>query len=165
MDYSIFSKIKLAIFDVDGVLTDSKVLVTEEGSFLRSMSVKDGQGIKTAISLGLPVAIITKGNSKGVRKRLEYLDILDIYDEVIDKELVFRQLLEKYNCGADEVMYMGDDLPDIPVLKLVGLSACPADAVPEVKAVSQFISSRGGGDMCARDILERILRAQGKWNF
>lgn len=163
MNYSIFDKITTFIFDVDGVLTNSQVLITEEGELLRSMSTRDGQAIKFALDAGYHVAIITKGGSKGVKSRLSGLGITDIYDKLETKQAAFEELVAKYNLSQNEILYMGDDLPDIPLLKQVGLSACPYDASRDVLAMAKFISAEKGGHGAVRDVIERVMRCQAKW--
>ncbi len=163
MDYSIFDKITTFIFDVDGVLTNSQVLITEEGELLRSMSTRDGQAIKFALDAGFHIAIITKGGSKGVKSRLTGLGITDIYDKLETKQAAFEELLAKHGLNPQEILYMGDDLPDIPLLQQVGLSASPYDACRDVLEIVKFISSKKGGNGAVRDVIERVMRCQGKW--
>ncbi len=163
MDYSIFDKISTFIFDVDGVLTDSQVLITENGDLLRSMSTRDGQSIKFALDAGYHVAIITKGGSQGVKSRLAGLGIPDIYDKLETKQAAYAELVAKYNLKQEEILYMGDDLPDIPLLKQVGLSSCPYDASRDVLAIATYISSERGGHGAVRDVIEKVMRCQGKW--
>ena len=163
MDYSLLNKITTFIFDVDGVLTDSQILITESGDLLRSMSTRDGQAIKFALDAGYHVAIITKGGSEGVKSRLTGLGITDIYDKLETKQAAYADLISKYNLKSEEIVYMGDDLPDIPLLKQVGLSACPYDASRDVLAIATYVSSAKGGHGAVRDIIERIMRCQGKW--
>lgn len=165
MDYSLFNQISTFIFDVDGVLTNSQVLITEEGELLRSMSTRDGQAIKFALDAGYHVAIITKGGSKGVKSRLAGLGIEDIYDKLETKQAAYEELVNKYSLSQNEILYMGDDLPDIPLLKQVGLSACPYDASRDVLAVAKFISAERGGHGAVRDVIERVMRCQGKWPY
>jgi len=163
MDYSIFDKITTFIFDVDGVLTNSQVLITEKGELLRSMSTRDGQAIKFALDAGYHVAIITKGGSVGVKSRLSGLGIPDIYDKLETKHAAYAELVAKYDLKQEEILYMGDDLPDIPLLKQVGLSTCPYDASRDVLAVATYVSPEKGGYGAVRDVIERVMRCQGKW--
>ena len=163
MDYNRINKITTFIFDVDGVLTDSQILITESGDLLRSMSTRDGQAIKFAIDAGYHVAIITKGGSKGVKSRLTGLGISDIYDNLETKQAAYADLISKYNLKSEEILYMGDDLPDIPLIKQVGLSACPNDASSDVLAIAEYISPAKGGHGAVRDVIERIMRCQDKW--
>ncbi len=125
--------VKAFIFDVDGVLTNNEVLVTEAGELLRTMHVRDGQAIKWAIQAGYPVCVITGGRSEGAKKRLTELGVEEYYSGVKDKLIAFQSFMQRTGVLPQEICYMGDDLPDLPVLRKVSLSACPADAVPEVK--------------------------------
>ena len=151
------------VFDVDGVLTDGSLLVTTEGEMLRKMNVKDGYALKTALDKGYNICIITGGTNEGVRNRLRGLGITDIYLGAHHKDEPLDEYLDVYNINPKHVVYMGDDLPDIPPLKLVGLATCPQNAVPEVKAVCHYISHINGGDGCVRDIIEQVLKVRGDW--
>jgi 3-deoxy-D-manno-octulosonate 8-phosphate phosphatase (KDO 8-P phosphatase) len=162
----VFDKMKSVrafIFDIDGVLTNNEVLVTEAGELLRTMHVRDGQAIKWATQAGYPIGIITGGRSEGAKKRLVELGVEEYYSGVKDKTIAFQSFMQRTGIAPTEICYMGDDLPDIPVLKKVSLSACPADAVPEVKAVSDYISSLEGGKGCVREIIEFVMKLQQKW--
>lgn len=156
-------KIKAFAFDVDGVLTDGSVLVSEGGDFLRIFNSKDGYAIRYAVLQGFHVAIITGGGSETIRKRFNALDVFDIYLKSFKKLPDFNNFCEKYGLSHDEVLVMGDDIPDIDLLKVCGMPTCPVDAVPEVKAVSRYISHFEGGRGCARDVIEQVLKVQGKW--
>ena len=153
------------ILDIDGVLTDGRVHITSSGDLMRSMHTKDGFAIKTAVKKGYRVAVISGAKDENVIKRLAYLNIQDIFIKADNKLPVYEQLLQKYNLDEKEVMYMGDDIPDIPLLRRVGLSACPRDAVQEVLDTVDYISHKNGGDTCVRDVIEQVLRVQGKWIF
>ncbi len=152
------------IFDVDGVLTDGTITVTTDGEMLRTMSIKDGFALKTAVDTGFNVCIISGGSNEGVRKRLSGLGITDIYLGAHNKIEQLNEYLSKHNITKSQVLYMGDDIPDYPVMKLVGLPCCPQDAVAEIKAVSKYISHKNGGKGAVRDVIEQILKVQGKWN-
>jgi 3-deoxy-D-manno-octulosonate 8-phosphate phosphatase (KDO 8-P phosphatase) len=158
-----FETIKALIFDVDGVLTDGKVLVTERGEQWRSMSIKDGYALKQAVDKGLRVAIITGGTSEGVAKRLKGLGIDDIFLGVENKLGAYEKVLAKFDVSASEVLYMGDDIPDLAVMKQVGLAACPSNAAPEILEQSHFISSHIGGEGCVREVIEKIMKLQQLW--
>ena len=151
------------IFDVDGVLTNGIVSVHSNGDLVRQMSIKDGYALKTAVDAGYRVCIISGGSSEGVRLRLQGLGITDIYLGAHDKIQQYNELLEKYNLNPENVLYMGDDVPDYPVMELVGFACAPQDAAPEIKEISKYISPKKGGDGCARDVIEQIMRVQGKW--
>lgn len=155
--------VRAFVFDVDGILTNNEVLVTEAGELLRTMNVRDGQAIKWAIRAGYPVGIITGGRSEGVKKRLTDLGVEEYYSGIGEKLPAFQSFLQRTVKKALEVCYMGDDLPDLPVLRKVVLSACPADAVPEVLGICDYISPLSGGAGCARDLIEKVMKLQGKW--
>lgn len=151
------------VFDVDGVFTDGSLLITSEGEMLRKMSVKDGYALKTALQKGYNVCIITGGTNEGVRLRLKGLGVTEIYLGAHHKEEPLVEYLKKHKISAKNVLYMGDDMPDIPPMMLVGLPTCPQDAVPEVKAVVKYISHKNGGDACVRDVIEQVLKVRGDW--
>ncbi|WP_152286675.1 KdsC family phosphatase [Flavicella marina] len=151
------------IFDVDGVLTNGIVTVFPNGELVRQMNIKDGYALKSAVDAGYKVCIISGGSSQSVRTRLEGLGVTDIYLGVHDKIEVYNQLLDKYNLLPENVLYMGDDVPDFPVMEKVGFACAPSDAATEIKNISKYISPRKGGEGCARDVIEQIMRVQGKW--
>ncbi len=151
------------VFDVDGVFTDGSLLITTEGEMLRKMNVKDGYALKTALQKGYNVCIISGGTNEGVRKRLSDLGVSDIYLGAHLKIEPLKEYLGKHNIKPENVLYMGDDLPDIPAMQKVGLPTCPQDAVPEVKAVSKYVSHKNGGDQCVRDVIEQVLKVRGDW--
>ena len=151
------------VFDVDGVLTNGSVQVTTEGDLIRTMSVKDGYALKQAVKAGYTVCIISGGKNEGVRTRLRELGITDIYLGIDDKVEQLDEFFDIYDIKAENVLYMGDDIPDMYPMKLIALPTCPQDAVPEVKEVSKYISHKNGGDGCARDVIEQVMKVQGKW--
>ena len=155
--------INTLIFDVDGVLTNGLVTIMPNGELVRNMNIKDGYALKTAVDKGYNVCIISGGRNEGVRTRLANLGIKDIYLGAHDKIQQYNQLVEKYNLKPENVLYMGDDIPDFPVMKLVGMPCCPNDAAPEIQQVSKYISDKKGGEGCVRDVIEQILKVQGKW--
>ncbi len=152
------------ILDVDGVLTDGRLLISESGELLRTMNAKDGYAIKAAINSGLNVCIITGGRNQGVKTRLAGLGVKDIFLNAADKMKEMHEYVEKYQLSPEQILYMGDDMPDVPALEFAGLGCCPQDAIPECKAVSQYISHKNGGDGCVRDVIEQVLKVKGKWN-
>lgn len=152
------------IFDVDGVLTDGTVTVTTDGELLRTMNVKDGFALKTAIDAGFNICIISGGSNEGVRKRLAGLGIKDIHLGAKNKIDQLNTYLTENNINNSQVLYMGDDIPDFPVMKMSGLPCCPQDAVPEIKAISKYISHKNGGRGAVRDVIEQVLKVHGKWN-
>lgn len=151
------------IFDYDGVMTNGDVLVDADGVPLRSTNVKDGFALQLAARLGYNIAIITGGYSVSIEKRMEMLGIKDVFVRSASKVEVLQKYMETKNLKPEEIIYIGDDLPDYPVMKMVGLPVCPADAVPEIKDISLYISHLGGGKGAVRDIIEQVLKAQDKW--
>lgn len=159
----LMNNITTFIFDVDGVLTDGTIMVTTQGEMYRNMSIKDGYALKSAVVAGYNVCIISGGSNEGVRKRLQGLGITDIYLGTHQKMLQYEEYCSKKNITSDQVLYMGDDIPDIPVMQQVALATCPQDAAPEVKDISEYISPISGGKGCGRDVIEQVMRVQGKW--
>ncbi|MDQ3051071.1 MAG: HAD hydrolase family protein [Bacteroidota bacterium] len=155
--------VKTFIFDVDGVLTNGMLLVMPDGEFLRSMNIKDGYAMQLAIKKGYLIAIISGGHSQGVPIRLNRLGIQEVHMGVSDKNAVFQSLLVKYSVNPSYILYMGDDVPDLQVLKQCGVPCCPNDAMAEVKSQCIYISQRNGGDGCVRDVIEQVMRLQGTW--
>lgn len=152
------------IFDVDGVFTDGSVLITSSGEMLRTMNVKDGYALKTALLKGYNVCIISGGSNEGVRNRLKGLGVTAIYLGAHHKQKPLEEYMDTYQIKPVNALYMGDDLPDIPPMKMVQLATCPQNAVPEVKAVCDYISHKNGGEGCVRDIIEQVLKVRGDWN-
>ena len=151
------------ILDVDGVLTDGTIHVTQTGEMLRHMHIRDGYAMKAAVENGYTVCIISGGSNEGVRVRLRNLGITDIHLGVPNKVETFNEFIELYNIKPEQVLYMGDDIPDFHVMKLVGLPTCPQNAVPEIKNISKYISHINGGKGCVRDVIEQVMKVQGKW--
>lgn len=151
------------IFDVDGVLTDGSIQVSTQGELLRTMNIKDGYALKAANLAGLHVCIISGGNNEGVRKRLRDLGITNIFLGVQDKVECLKEFFDIYSIDPENVLYMGDDIPDLYAMKLVGMPCCPQDAVTEIKEISRYVSHRKGGQGCVRDVIEQVLKVQGKW--
>ena len=160
-----FKKITTFIFDIDGVLTDGTVLVLRDGLQARQMHVKDGFGLQMAMKNGYNVIIISGGVSEESRNRLEYLGLKEIHIGITDKTKFVTELLKTKKIKWDETLYMGDDLPDLPLMKMVGLSCCPADAVSEVKSIVKYISPVNGGWGCVRDVIEKVLKVNGHWKY
>lgn len=152
------------IFDVDGVLTDGTVTVTTSGELLRTMHTKDGFALKTAVDAGYNVCVISGGTNEGVRARLKGLGLTDIYLGTHNKVDQLQEYMDSYNIKSENVLFMGDDIPDYLVMKMVGLPCCPQDAVPEIKAISKYVSHKNGGKGAVRDVIEQVLKVQGKWN-
>lgn len=158
-----FRQVTTFVFDVDGVLTDGTVLLVENGLQARRMNIKDGLALQMALKQGYKVLVVSGGSSEPVRQRLEYLGIAEIHLGIKNKLAFVEQFCDQHQIELSRILYMGDDLPDIHLLKKAGLAACPADAVPEVKACCNYISPRGGGDACVRDVIEKVLKLAGKW--
>ena len=157
------SQITTFIFDVDGVLTDGSIQISSDGELLRTMDIKDGYALKHAINHKFTVAIISGGKNEGVRTRLRNLGVTDIYLGCEDKTEQMEEFFDIYGIKPEEVLYMGDDLPDLYVMKKVGMPCCPQDAVPEIKEISKYVSHKRGGRGCVRDVIEQVLKVQGKW--
>jgi 3-deoxy-D-manno-octulosonate 8-phosphate phosphatase (KDO 8-P phosphatase) len=161
----IMNTIDTFIFDIDGVLTDSSVHVSQNGEMLRIMNIRDGFAMKAAIESGYNVCIISGGNNEGVRIRLRNLGITDIHLASPNKVETFKEYTELYNIKPENVLYMGDDIPDYHVMQLVGLPTCPQDAVAEIKAISKYISHKNGGKGAVREVIEQVMKVQGKWHL
>lgn len=157
-----FAQITTFVFDVDGVLTDGTVLLLENGLQARRMNIKDGLALQLALQ-HFRVVIVSGSYSEPVLQRLQYLGLPEIFLGTKDKLGFLQRYLQEHELQWDEVLYMGDDLPDMGVLQRSGLACCPADAVPEVKAVSHYISTKKGGDGCVRDVIEKVLKLAGHW--
>lgn len=160
-----FETITTFVFDIDGVLTDGTLLVLSENLLARHMHVKDGFGLQMAIKNGYNLIIISGGDSHEVKSRLQKLGLKDVYLSVGDKEQMLASLLEQKDIEWDNVLYMGDDIPDIPPMRMAGMSCCPADAVAEVKRIAKYISPINGGWGCVRDVIEKVLKVNGHWEF
>lgn len=156
-------EIKAIIFDIDGVLSSETITLSSEGEPLRTVNIKDGYAIQLAMKLGLRIAIMTGAKVSSIRKRYEGLGVEDIYIGCSVKIETYETFLHKYGLTDKEIMYMGDDIPDLEIMRRVGCPVCPKDACPEIKEVSIYVSDRIGGHGCGRDIIEQVLRAQGKW--
>ena len=157
------TKITTLIFDVDGVLTDGSIIVATNGDMYRKMHTKDGYALKTAVDKGFNVCIISGGNNEGVRLRLKGLGIKDVHLGAHHKTETMNTYLEENSILKEQVLYMGDDIPDLQVMKEVGLPCCPQDAVQEIKRVSTYVSHKKGGKGCVRDVIEQVLKVQNKW--
>ncbi len=157
------NQITTLIFDVDGVLTDGTIIITTQGDMHRTMHTKDGFALKTAIDKGFNVCIISGGTDEGVRMRLKGLGIKDVFLGTHQKTETMISYLNKNNINKESVLFMGDDIPDLHVMREVGLPCCPQDAVPEIKEISRYVSHKKGGKGCVRDVVEQVLKVQGKW--
>ncbi len=160
-----FKKITCFIFDMDGVLTDGTILVLNDGQHARKMSIKDGFALQLAIKKGYAILVVSGSNSDAVVQRLQKLGVTEVHMGILDKKQLVADYLIKNNLHWENVLVMGDDIPDLEILKEAGLSCCPLDAVPEVRTISHYISARNGGDACVRDVIEKVLRCNDHWSF
>lgn len=153
------------VFDVDGVMTRGIVLLTPQGEMLRSMNVKDGYALQLAVRKGYRIIIITGGSCEAVRQRFLLLGVKDsdVHLGIGNKLKMFEKICAEENLDPAKVLYMGDDIPDYKVMRQVGVPACPSDAVEEIKAISKYISSHGGGHGCVRDVIEQVMRIHETW--
>ena len=151
------------VFDVDGVFTDGTVQIMPDGELIRTFGVRDSYALQYAVKKGYHIAIITGGSSLAVKESLARLGVKDVFLSSKNKLRVFDSYLSDKGLHEDEVLYMGDDIPDFEVMQKIAVSACPADAAVEIKGVSAYISNKNGGKGCVRDIIEQTLRVQGKW--
>ena len=156
------TRIRALVFDVDGVLSRATIQTNHDGDLLRTTNTKDGYAIRLAAMSGLHVAIISGGWEESIRLRYKRIGVEDIFLGSSVKTEKLQQLLEKYGLTADEVLYMGDDIPDYNIMKAVGLPCCPCDATPEIRDISLYISHKEGGQGCVRDVIEQVLKAQGE---
>ena len=156
-------KIKAVVFDVDGVLSASTIQMDGKGEPVRTINIKDGYAIQLAVKHGIRLAIMTGGHNENIRFRYEYLGVKDVYINCSMKIRTWEELLSKYDLNEEEIIYVGDDIPDYEVMKRAGCPCCPKDACTEIKEISTYVSDYEGGHGVARDILEQVLKAQGKW--
>ena len=159
-----FKPIRLFALDVDGVLTDGSLLVMGDGQLVRRMNIKDGYALQLAIKRGYRIVVISGGNSEAVKLRLEKLGVTDVFMSVLNKKELLREYMQANGFAKNEVLYMGDDMPDIGVMSVAGLACCPADAVAEIRDISGYISPLKGGEGCVRDIIEKVLKLNAHWH-
>ncbi|HOO89347.1 MAG TPA: HAD hydrolase family protein [Syntrophales bacterium] len=167
MDRSLSEKLKtitLLVLDVDGVLTDGKIIIDDRGNESKNFNVRDGHGLRLLMRGGVDILILTGRRSEVVQHRANELGIKDVYQGVHDKAKVLGEILNERGLSGDSVAYMGDDIVDLPVFRIVGFSAAVADALDYVKEESDYVSKKKGGDGAVREICEMILVAQGKWS-
>ena len=156
-------KIRAVVFDVDGVLSESTITLHPDGEPMRTVNIKDGYAIQLAVKQGLHIAIMTGADVKSIRMRYEKLGVKDVYTGCSVKIKTYEAFLEEYSLADDEVIFVGDDIPDYEVMSRCGCPCCPADACADIKSVSRYVSNAVGGRGVGRDIIEQVLRAQGKW--
>jgi len=159
-----FKKIKAFVLDVDGVLTDGRVLLLNDGQMARSMHIKDGYALQLAVKKGYQVLVISGGDDEAVKMRLQKLGVMDVHMKVTDKKTLLLEYVNKNALAWEQVLFMGDDIPDLQAMQIVGLPCCPADAVPEIKSISHYISPINGGAGCVRDIIEKVMKLNGDWD-
>src|SRR5579872_540812 len=160
-----FKSIRTFVFDVDGVMTDGGVLLYESGEQIRRMSTRDGYSLQLAVQKGYRVVVVSGALSEGVRQRLLYLGIKDIFLETHDKVGILRRYAADHGLDVNDMLYMGDDIPDFHPMQLVGLACAPADAAPEIRHIAAYISSFNGGQGCVRDVIEKVLKLNGHWDL
>ena len=161
----LFESVRHFIFDVDGVLTDGTVWVMPGGEQVRRMNIKDGFALQLANRLGYSVTVISGSSQSAVSTRLQNLGINDVHFSVMDKAGFLSTMIKQKNWDIAKTLYMGDDMPDLPVMSLVGLSTCPHDAVAEIRSAAHYISPFSGGMGCVRDVIEQVLRLNGQWEY
>ena len=159
------NNIKTFLFDIDGVITNGQILVFENGEIVRNMNSKDSFAIQLAVKKGYRIGIISGGRSEPIKKILTNLGVQDVYLHQCDKLECFKDYIASYDLNEEEILYMGDDLPDYDVMKRAGIAACPADAAHEIKEICIYISNKNGGQGCVRDIIEQVMRCQGTWEI
>lgn len=159
----LFKSVTTLVFDVDGVLTDGTLTVLPDGVMARKMNVKDGYALQLAVKRGYNIVIISGGNSEEVRDRLNKLGVAEVFMKVTDKVNILKKYLQEQSLSWEEVLYMGDDIPDLNVMQEARVACCPADAVEEIKEVSTYISHLNGGFGCVRDVIEKVLKLRGHW--
>lgn len=155
--------IKAFIFDIDGVLSTQTIALDTGGQPMRSINLRDGYALQLAVKKGYRIAVISGGNSEAYKKRLKQLGVTEVNLKSSNKLKIFENYLENENLNKEEVLYMGDDIPDFEVMMEAGVAVCPADADSEIKQISQYISDKNGGDGCVRDVIEQVMRLHGKW--
>ena len=158
-----FKHITTFIFDVDGVMTDGTLQVTNAGDSLRTFHTRDGYAIRRAVEENLNIVVITGGRGNSIESRMKYLGVNQFFTGVGDKLPVFQRFIETHNLNLSEILYMGDDINDLTVMKKVGLACCPADACPEIKDICHYISPILGGKGCVRDVIEKVMKLQRTW--
>jgi 3-deoxy-D-manno-octulosonate 8-phosphate phosphatase (KDO 8-P phosphatase) len=156
-------KVNTFIFDYDGVLSDGSVILTSNGDALRTANVKDGYAMQLAVKKNYRIAVISGGYSESMKRRFESLKIEDVFLGVDKKIDVYNQYLVTHNLKNENILFMGDDIPDYEIMQIAGVPTCPSDAVEEIKRIATYISHQAGGHGCVRDIIEQVLKVQGKW--
>jgi 3-deoxy-D-manno-octulosonate 8-phosphate phosphatase (KDO 8-P phosphatase) len=158
-----FKQITTFIFDVDGVLTDGTVLLLENGLQARTMHIKDGYALQLAVKKGYRLIVVSGADSTPVIGRMNRLGITEVHLSVADKKNFIEKFMKANGVKEEEILFMGDDIPDLPAMGIVGLPSCPADAVPEIRQAARYVSSHGGGSGCVRDVIEIVLKLNDDW--
>jgi 3-deoxy-D-manno-octulosonate 8-phosphate phosphatase (KDO 8-P phosphatase) len=158
-----FKNISALVFDIDGVLTDGSLLVMNDGLMIRRMHVKDGYALQLAVKSDYLILVISGGDSPQVKDRLSKLGVVNIYMKIENKLEKLKELAATFQLQNEDILYMGDDIPDLEVMQYCGLACCPADAVSEIRNISKYISPIKGGEGCVRDVIEKVMKLQGKW--
>lgn len=160
-----FKPIKTFVFDVDGVLTNGTLLLLSDGQMARQMNIRDGYAIQLAVKKGYRVVVISGGTSEAVQGRLEKLGVTEVFLKIENKKEKLIEYVRQQALKWEEIIFMGDDIPDYPSMQLVGLACCPADAATEIKQISKYISPLRGGEGCGRDVIEKVLKLNGHWDL
>lgn len=160
-----FKRVKMFVFDVDGVLTDGSLYVFDSGEQVRRMNIKDGFALQLAVKKGYRIVVISGSHSQAVILRLNRLGITDVYMKVTDKKTRLEEVMQQYNVLWSDILFMGDDIPDYSVMKMAGLACAPADAAPDIKQSAHYISPLPGGRGCVREMIEKVLKIHGNWEL
>jgi 3-deoxy-D-manno-octulosonate 8-phosphate phosphatase (KDO 8-P phosphatase) len=160
-----FKKINCFVFDVDGVLTDGSLLILDDGQQVRRMNIKDGYALQLAVKKGYHIAVISGGAPEAVKQRLNKLGVENVFLGVENKQQQLERYLQQNKIPLQEVLFMGDDIPDYGAMKAVGLPCCPADAAPEIKQISKYIAVLNGGNGCVREVIEKVLKLNDQWEL
>ena len=155
--------VKAFVFDIDGVLTDGRIIVHADGNMTRTMNTRDGYALQHAVKNGYKVGVISGGKSEPAKKRLQLLGVHDVYIGITDKLDSLKEFMHTHELKYENILYMGDDMPDYEVMQKVGIPCCPKDAAQEIKALCTYISDKTGGDGCARDVIEQVMKVHRKW--
>jgi 3-deoxy-D-manno-octulosonate 8-phosphate phosphatase (KDO 8-P phosphatase) len=162
---SLFKNITTFVLDVDGVLTNGMLLVLNDGQMARQMNIKDGYALQLAVKKGYRVLVISGGASEAVKERLTKLGVAEVHMQVTNKKELLQQYMQQHQLVKEEVLFMGDDIPDYQPMQLVGLPCCPADAAMEIRQISRYVSPHAGGAGCVRDVMEKVLKLNGHWDL
>ncbi len=161
---SVLKGIRLFVLDVDGVLTDGSLILMDNGEMARKMNIKDGYALQLAVKKGYDILIISGGSSAAVKLRLEKLGIKNIHLKVSNKKELLLKYVAEHNYAWPQVLYMGDDIPDVLPMQMAGVACSPADAVPEIRSIAHYISPLTGGNGCVRDVIEKVMKLNDDWN-